>query len=56
MGVILGRSNLATTFTIHLVIAFIGCAAVSVVSEYDLGKGELAALGNLYINGELYEG
>lgn len=26
------------------------------ISEYDLGKGELAALGNLYINGELYEG
>ena len=26
------------------------------ISEYDLGKGELAALGNLYVNGELYEG
>ena len=27
-----------------------------VISEYNLDKGELAALGNLYINGELYEG
>lgn len=28
----------------------------AVITEYSLGKGELAALGNLYINGVLYEG
>lgn len=28
----------------------------TVIAEYTLGKGELAALGDLYINGVIYEG